>query len=317
MTMTQHRMQAVRVDEFGGRDRLRVETVDRPEPAAAEVLVRVRAAGVNPYDWMTREGEGADVTLPWTPGWDVSGTVEAVGPEVTTLAAGDDVFGMLSDERGAYAEYVPVPATNLLSKPPTASHTTAAALPMVGLTAWQALFDAAGCRPGQRVLVHAAAGGVGHVAVQLANWVGATTVGTASAANRAYLDDLGLDEFVNYRQERFEAVVDDCDVVLDLVGGDTLERSVDVLRPGGYLAKLPGPLTDAERALLADADADGSYPVVRWRPEQLRTLSALLEAGALDVRIDSVYPLEDVDRAHERSESGHAQGKVVLGVAPE
>jgi NADPH:quinone reductase-like Zn-dependent oxidoreductase len=308
-------MQAVRVHEFGGRDQLRVETVARPEPAAAEVLVRVRAAGVNPYDWMTRAGEGADVTFPWIPGWDVSGTVEAVGGDVTTVVPGDAVFGMLADERGTYAEYVSVPVTNLVSKPPAVSHTTAAAVPMVGLTAWQALFDAAGCRPGQRVLIHAAAGGVGHVAVQLANWIGATTIGTASASNRSYLEALGLDEFVNYRSARFEEVVDDCDVVLDLVGGETFERSVAVLRPGGYLAKLPGPLTDRERTLLDDADLDGSYPVVQWRPEQLRTLSVLLETGALDVRLDSVYQLADVASAHARSESGHAKGKVVLEVA--
>lgn len=315
--MTQSSMQAVRVHEFGGRDQLRVETIARPEPAATEVLVRVRAAGVNPYDWMTRDGEGADVTFPWIPGWDISGTVEAVGTDVTSVAAGDDVFGMLADERGTYAEYVSVPATNLVSKPPTVSHTTAAALPMVGLTAWQALFDAAECKPGQRVLIHAAAGGVGHVAVQLANWIGATTIGTASATNRSYLEGLGLDDFVNYRQERFEDVVDDCDIVLDLVGGEIFKRSVEVLRPGGYVAKLPEPLTDAERSLLADFDVDGSYPVVQWRPEQLRTLSVLLEAGAFDVRIDSVYSLEDVVSAHERSESGHAQGKVVLEVATE
>jgi NADPH:quinone reductase-like Zn-dependent oxidoreductase len=307
-------MQAVRVHEFGGRDQLRVETVACPEPAATEVLVRVHAAGVNPYDWMTRNGEGADVTLPWIPGWDVSGTVEAVGAEVTSVTPGDAVFGMLADERGTYAEYVSVSAENLVSKPPTVSHTTAAAVPMVGLTAWQALFDAAGCKPGQRVLIHAAAGGVGHAAVQLANWIGATTIGTASATNRSYLEDLGLDEFVNYRQEQFEDVVDDCDIVLDLVGGEAFERSVEVLHPGGYLAKLPGPLTDRERTLLDDADLDGSYPVVQWRPEQLRTLSVLLETGELNVRIDSVYPLEDVVRAHERSESGHAKGKIVLEV---
>jgi NADPH:quinone reductase-like Zn-dependent oxidoreductase len=308
-------MQAIRIHAFGGREQLERETVDQPEPRADEALVRVEAAGVNPYDWMTREGEGADVTFPWIPGWDVSGVVEAVGTDVSNIAIGDDVFGMLSDERGTYAEYVSVPATDLVSKPPAVSHTTAAAVPMVGLTAWQALFDAAGCKPGQRVLIHAAAGGVGHVAVQLANWLGATTIGTASAANRPYLDELGLDEFVNYREERFEDVIEDCDVVLDLVGGETFERSIDVLHPGGYLAKLPGPLTDAERALLADSDIDGSYPVVQWRPEQLRTLSTLLETGTLDVRIDSAYPLEDVVSAHERSESGHARGKIVIEMA--
>lgn len=236
---------------------------------------------------------------------------------MTHIAAGDDVFGMLADERGAYAEYVSVPATDLVQKPRAVSHTTAAAVPMAGLTAWQALFDAAEFQPGQRVLVHAAAGGVGHIAVQLANWVGATTVGTASASNRAYLEGLGLDEFVNYREQNVEDVVAPCDVVLDLVGGDTLERSVDLLRPRGFIAKLPAPFTDPEQTLLDEANVRGVYPVVQWRPDQFRAISTLLETGALDVRIDSVFPLEEVASAHERSESGHARGKIVLDVGPD
>jgi NADPH2:quinone reductase len=219
---------------------------------------------------------------------------------------------MLADDRGAYAEYVSVPTADLVPKPPSVSHTTASAVPMASLTAWQALFDAAELKPGQRVLVHAAAGGVGHVAVQLANWIGATTVGTASASNREYLNELGVDEFVNYREDRFEDVVEPCDVVLDLVGGNTLERSVEVVRPGGFVAKLPAPLTDAEDELLQRAGVRGSYPVVQSRPEQLGSVATLLETGSLDVRIDSVYPLDDVAAAHERSESGHARGKVVL-----
>jgi NADPH:quinone reductase-like Zn-dependent oxidoreductase len=305
-------MEAVRVHRFGGVESLRVESLPVPTPSATEVLVRVRAAGVNPYDWMTREGSGADVSLPWIPGWDLSGTVDAVGSDVRAFDVGAAVFAMLADQRGTYAEYVAVPAANLVPKPETATHVEAAGVPMVALTAWQALFEAGRLRPDQRVLIHAAAGGVGHVAVQLANWVGAETVGTASGANRAYLDTLGLDEFVNYREQRFEEVVDPVDLVVDAVGGETFVRSLDVLAPDGHVVTLPRPLTDAESELLTERGVSGSYPVVQWRPEQLRSVAGLLDDGRLDVRVDSVFPLDDVVSAHERSESGHARGKVIL-----
>jgi NADPH:quinone reductase-like Zn-dependent oxidoreductase len=305
-------MEAVRVHRFGGVESLRVESLPVPTPSAAEVLVRVRAAGVNPYDWMTREGSGADVSLPWTPGWDFSGTVDTVGSDVRAFDVGAEVFGMLADQRGTYAEYVAVPAANLVPKPETATHVEAAGVPMVALTAWQALFEAGRLRPNQRVLIHAAAGGVGHVAVQLANWVGAETVGTASGANRAYLDTLGLDEFVNYREQPFEEVVDPVDLVVDAVGGETFVRSLEVLAPDGHVVTLPRPLTDAESELLTERGVNGSHPVVQWRPEQLRSAARLLDDGRLDVRVDSVFPLDDVVSAHERSESGHARGKVIL-----
>ncbi|WP_152043410.1 NADP-dependent oxidoreductase [Salinigranum salinum] len=305
-------MEAVRVHRFGGVESLRVESLSAPAPSATEVLVRVRGAGVNPYDWMTREGSGADVSLPWIPGWDLSGTVDVVGSDVRAFDVGAEVFAMLADQRGTYAEYVAVPAANLVPKPEATTHVEAAGVPMVALTAWQALFDAGRLRPNQRVLIHAAAGGVGHVAVQLANWVGAETVGTASGANRAYLDTLGLDEFVNYREQRFEEVVDPVDLVVDAVGGETFVRSLDVLAPDGHVVTLPRPLTDAESELLTERGVSGSYPVVQWRPEQLRSVVGLLDDGRLDVRVDSVFPLDDVVSAHERSESGHARGKVIL-----
>jgi len=305
-------MKAVRVHGFGDVATLRIESVPAPEPSAEEVLVRVRAAGVNPYDWMTREGNGAAVTFPWTPGWDLSGTVEAVGREVTAYGPGDEVFAMLADERGAYAESVAVPAANLVPKPASLSHARAAAVPMVSLTAWQALFDHGALQPDQRVLVHAAAGGVGHVAVQFAGWIGARVAGTASGANREYLTRLGVDEVVNYETERFEAVVDPVDLVIDAVGGDTLERSLDVLQPGGRIAKLPGPLTTAESRAIEAHGSTGAYPVVQWKPEQLRTIGRLVADGTVDVHVERVLPLDDVREAHELSESRHVRGKIVL-----
>lgn len=307
-------MKAVRIHEFGGREALQLESVPKPTPSLGEALVKVHAAGVNPIDWKTREGVGLDVELPYTLGWDLSGTVEAVGDSVSSVSVGDDVIAMVP-EWGTYAEYVAVPVATLIPKPSSLSHIDAAGAPLVGLTAWQALFDEAELRPGQRVLVHAAAGGVGHLAVQLANWNGAYTIGTASDANRGYLDQLGLDEFVNYRDEAFESVVDQVDVVVDAVGNDVTVRSSETLNSGGHITKLTAPVSDEESRRVMAADGSLSYLLVQRRTEQLRTLALLLETGDLKIRVDSVFPLEEVDAAHERSESGHAKGKVILDVA--
>ena len=310
-------MRRVKVSEFGSRESLTVTTDPAPEPAPHEALVRIHAAGVNPYDWMTRAGNGANVDLPWVPGWDFSGVITAVGNDVTGFHVDDAVFGMLADERGTYTEYAAIPGSNLVRKPRTVSHMVAAGAPMAALTAWQALFDAGRLHPTQRVLIHAAAGGVGHLAVQLADWIGAYTIGTASASNEAYLDDIGLDEFINYRDARFEDIVSPVDLVIDAVGGDIFERSIEVLRTDGHISKLPGPLTTDESDLLARSGVCGSYPVVQWRPEQLRTIARFLEEDELDVRIDSVHPLDSVEAAHRRSESGHARGKIILDVLVE
>lgn len=304
-------MKVIRVHEYGDVAQLRLESVPTPDPAIGEVLVRTYAAGVNPYDWMTREGDGANVSFPWTPGWDLSGVVEAVGEGVSAYKPGDEVFGMLADERGTYAEYVAVPAWNVVRKPTSLSHAEAASAPMGSLTAWQALFDHGSLRPNQRVLIHAAAGGVGHAAVQLAGWIGAETVGTASESNRAFLDRLGLDEFVNYETERYEEV-DPVDVVIDAVGGETLKRSLEALRSDGHVSKLPKPLTEADEIALDDHGATGSYPVVQWKPEQLRTIARLIDDEVLSVHVAETFSLDAVTDAHVQSQAGHTRGKIVL-----
>ena len=305
-------MRAVRIDEFGDVGTLKVDTLPKPEPSPDEVLVRVRAAGVNPYDWMTREGDGARVSLPWIPGWDLSGTVEEVGEDVAAFGPGEEVHAMLADRRGAYAEYVCVPSENLVPKPSSLTHTHAAGAPMASLTAWQALFTHGRLRPNERVLIHAAAGGVGHVAVQLANWIGARTVGTASESNRGYLERMGLDQHVDYRAERFEEVVEPVDLVIDPVGGETLVRSLEILKPDGHVAKLPGPLREHENEAIERHGSSGSYPIVQWRPEQLRAITYLLDGFALGIRVGHTFPLESVKEAHKLSQSGHARGKIVL-----
>lgn len=307
-------MRAVVVERWGGPENLVEREIERPEPGLNEVLVRVHAAGVNPVDFKTRAG-GALIEWGAVPavGWDVSGTVAAVGPGVGVYRPGDEVFGMplFPRQAGAYAEYVVAPARHLAPKPAGLTHVEAAALPLAALTAWQALVDTADVRPGERVLVHAAAGGVGHLAVQIAKARGAHVIGTAGAGKHDLVRGLGADEVVDYRAVRFEDVVGDVDVVLDGVGGDTAERSLRVLRPGGRLITLPGPddvpatVPDGVRAvwMLVEPDRLG-----------LREITALVERGALRPVVDTVVPLAQAAKAHEIGERGRTTGKIVLTV---
>ncbi|MEU3916309.1 NADP-dependent oxidoreductase [Streptomyces sp. NPDC029721] len=306
-------MRAIVVNEWGGPENLVEREIDRPEPGLGEVLVRVHAAGVNPVDWKTR-ASGALIAWGETPvvGWDVSGTVEAVGPGVTLFAPGDEVYGMphFPRQAGGYAEYVVAPARQLAAKPASLSHAEAAALPLAALTAWQALVDTADVRPGERVLVHAAAGGVGHLAVQIAKARGAYVIGTASAGKHELLRSLGADEVVDYRTVAFEEVVSDVDVVLDGLGGEIAERSLSVLREGGRLVTLPGP---------DDVPADTRGFRAHWvlvEPDRLglREIAALADDGVLKPLVETVLPLEQAAKAHEIGEQGRTTGKIVLTV---
>jgi NADPH:quinone reductase-like Zn-dependent oxidoreductase len=313
-------MRAIRIHEHGGSDVLRAETVPRPEPSDDELLVRVRAAGVNPIDWMIREGytdEALSPSLPSILGWDLSGIVETVGPDVSEFGPGDEIYGLVGmpDPGEAYAEYAAVSADEVVTKPAPLSHTEAAGLPMVGLTAWRALFDAGALRDGQRVLVHAAAGGVGHVAVQLAAHAGAHVVGTASSENEAYLRELGVDEFVNYREEQFERVVNPVNLVLDAVGGDTLERSIPVLADGGRIVTLPEPPSEAVSEMARrERNATVDWFSVEPDATTLAALCSLVEDDHLRTTVSGSYPLSDAATAHQESEDGHVRGKLVLTV---
>ncbi|MER5726960.1 NADP-dependent oxidoreductase [Streptomyces sp. NPDC002138] len=308
-------MRAVVVSQWGGPEVLTETTIDRPEPGPTEVLVRVHAAGVNPVDWKTR---ASGVLIDWAPtpivGWDVSGTVEAVGMGVTLFQPGDEVFGMphFPKQAGGYAEYVTAPARHFVRKPAALDHVAAAALPLAALTAWQALVDTADLRAGQRVLIHAAAGGVGHLAVQIAKARGAYVIGTASAAKHDLLRELGADELIDYRSSDFAEAVRDVDVVLDTIGGDYGKRSLRVLRPGGHLVTIAG-----GDGLAVDADGVRvSVLLVEPDRQGLTALAALAEEGALRPLIDTVLPLEQAARAHEIGELGRTTGKIVLTVAP-
>ncbi|AZM91300.1 NADP-dependent oxidoreductase [Streptomyces sp. W1SF4] len=307
-------MRAIVVNEWGGPENLVEREIERPEPGLGEVLVRVHAAGVNPVDWKTR-ASGHLIEWGETPvvGWDVSGTVEAVGPGTTVFRPGDEVYGMplFPRQAGGYAEYVVAPARQLAAKPASLSHVEAAALPLAALTAWQALVDTADVRPGERVLVHAAAGGVGHLAVQIAKARGAYVIGTASAGKHELLRSLGADEVVDYRAVSFEDVVADVDVVLDGLGGEVAERSLSVLREGGRLVTLPGPddVPDDTRGFRAD------WVLVEPDRLGLREIAALADRGALKPLVDTVLPLEQAAKAHGIGELGRTTGKIVLTVA--
>ncbi|MFC5664319.1 NADP-dependent oxidoreductase [Kitasatospora misakiensis] len=308
-------MRAVVVERWGGPENLVEREVERPEPGLNEVLVRVHAAGVNPVDWKTRTSGGL---IEWgavpAVGWDVSGTVEAVGPGVGVFRPGDEVFGMplFPRQAGGYAEYVVAPARHFAPKPAGLTHVEAAALPLAALTAWQTLVDTADVRPGERVLVHAAAGGVGHFAVQIAKARGAYVIGTASAGKHDLVRGLGADEVIDYRAVPFEDAVSDVDVVLDGIGGETAERSLKVLRPGGRLITLPG--SDDVPAAVPDG-VRAEWVMVEPDHLGLREIAALVERGALRPVVETVLPLSEAAKAHELGERGRTTGKIVLTVA--
>ncbi|MFE5582411.1 NADP-dependent oxidoreductase [Kitasatospora sp. NPDC056531] len=313
-----HTMHAISQDTVGGPEVLRLVETARPEPGRGEILVRVHAAGVNPADWKTRSrGVFANGgTPPFTLGWDVSGVVEAVGYGVTLFRPGDEVYGMPSfpQPAGAYAEYVAAPARHFAPRPKNLTHVEAAGLPLAALTAWQALVDTADLQPGQRALVHAAAGGVGHLAVQIAKARGAYVIGTASSAKHDLLRGLGADELVDYRTRDVAEAVREVDVVLDPIGGPSWSRSLRSLRPGGTLVSIEPP-TDAFP--IAEAGAAGVHAVfmlVEPDHQGLREISRLVESGRLRVLVDTVLPLARAAEAHRLGELGRTTGKIVLSV---
>ncbi|MCX5528118.1 NADP-dependent oxidoreductase [Streptomyces bobili] len=313
---TERTMRVIGQDALGGPEVLEVKTVQRPEPRPNEVLVRVRAAGVNPTDWKHRASGGFLGKPPFTLGWDVSGTVEKVGIGVAAFAPGDDVFGMLPypHGHGSHAEYVVAPVRALWHKPASIDHVQAAALPLVSLTALQALDEVADLQPGQRVLIHAAAGGVGHVAVQIAKERGAYVIGTASAAKHDFLRELGADEVIDYRESDFAEAVKDIDVVLDTIGGSTSTGSLRVLRPGGVVVSI---LPVGSRKFFDEAEALGVRAVrmlVDTDRAGLRRIAELVEAGSLRATIAGTFPLADAAEAHRLGDTGRTTGKLVLTV---
>lgn len=311
-------MKAVVLHEYGAPEGLTVEEVAKPEPIPTEVQVRVHAAGVNPVDFKTRSGEGVSAVLGEPPvrlGWDVAGVVSEVASGVTRFKVGEEVFGMpwFPRQAGAYAEYVTAPARHFAAKPHALSHEEAAALPLAGLTAWQVVVDTIQLEEGADVLIHGAAGGVGHLAVQIARARGANVIGTARAEQADWLRELGVERTIDYRSERFEDLVGDLDAVIDFTGAYG-ERSLPVLRPGGMLVSVPSGVSAELLDLATRSDRRATGFLVEPDPVGLAGLCHLVEAGHLQVKIDRVFDLAEAAEAHRMAEAGHSGGKIVLRV---
>ncbi|WP_343667468.1 NADP-dependent oxidoreductase [Chitinophaga sp.] len=312
-------MRAALLREFGPASNLTIERIPVPLPAAGQLLIKVRAAGINPVDYKTRNGKGIaarELELPAVLGWDIAGEVVSLGDGVSRFDRNDRVFGMSNFPHAgnAYAEYAIVHEDEFALIPASISNEVAAATPLAALTAWEALFDHGHLAAGQKVLIHAAAGGVGHIAVQLAKWKGAYVVGTASQQNHGLLQELGVDLPLDYKTQDFTTVVKDMDMVLDGIGGENSLRSIDVLKPGGVLVCLPSMYKDDPAILekAASRNVTVKWMMVTPSGERMEQLADLLAAGDLKVKVDQTFPLEDVGKAHEAVETGHVAGKVVL-----
>jgi NADPH:quinone reductase-like Zn-dependent oxidoreductase len=302
-------MKAVRIERYGNEDAMELVDVERPKPAENQLLVKVRAAAVNPVDWKIREGLGEmfGMQLPIILGCEVAGTVETTGSK--DFAAGDEVYGFLGEYSGGYAEYVAAPASELVRKPKQIDFDTAASVPVAALTAWQGIFDHGKLTSGQRVLITGASGGVGSMAVQLAKNKGAHVIGTGSGRNEEFVRKIGADEFIDYKKAKFEDKMSDVDMVFDTVGGDTQERAFQTLKRDGFLVSTVSP-PSAEKA----KEFGVTVAMVGVSPdsEQLSEINRLLESGKLKVRIATVLSLAEVKKAHQLSASGHADGKIIL-----
>jgi NADPH:quinone reductase-like Zn-dependent oxidoreductase len=309
-------MKAVRISNYGGIEALAYENAPRPTPGDGEILIRVSSTSVNPFDCAVRAGYLSsyfNYTLPLILGTDVSGIVEEVGKGVATFRRGDEVYARAGVTRdGAYAEYVVAPASDVARKPKSLDHIHAAAIPHVTLTAWQALFELANLTQGQTILIHGAAGGVGHIAVQLAKLHGAKVIGTASG-NIDFLKELHIDQAIDYSSTRFEEVVDKVDVVLDTIGGDTQERSWGVLKPGGMLVSTVQQPSEESAAAhgVRQAMVFSSPPIGKVLTE----VAEMVDSGKIKPHVSTVLPLQEIQKAHEMIEGKHTRGKIVLQIA--
>jgi NADPH:quinone reductase-like Zn-dependent oxidoreductase len=307
-------MKAIVINAYGNEDVVNYVEVDRPEPKADEVLLKVHAAAVNPADWKIRDGMGErfGFKLPLILGGDIAGTVAAVGDGVENFQQGDAVYGMtLSTLSGGYAEYAVAKADAIAPKPESLNFEEAAAIPIGALTAWQAMFDVANLSSGQKILITGASGGVGSMAVQLAKAKGAFVIGTASGKNEQFVRDLGADEFVDYTKQNFEEVVTDVDVVFDTVGNDTQERAFQTLKQGGFLVSSAG-TPSAEKA--QELGVTAAFVFCKSNAQQLAQINSLIAEGKLKIHIQTLLPLAEAKKAHQLSQSGRTRGKIVLQV---
>lgn len=308
-------MKAVRIHEFGGIDHLAVEEADIPLYKEDEVLIRVYASAVNPVDQKIISGDAQQkfpTHFPLTIGWDVSGVIEQAGSKVRNFSIGDEVYGRpFPTQNGAFAEYLAIKADEIALKPKSIDHLTAAAVPLAGLTAWQGLFKFGKLEKNQRVLIHAASGGVGSFAVQFAKWKGAYVIGTASADNRSFIKQLGADEAIDHDAEDFSDILSDIDLVFDLIGKETQQKSLAVIKPGGRLITTVMPeFKDQakEKNIQLEGFTAQSYP------EDLEQIGDLIEQGIVQPVVSAVFNLDEARQAEQLSAQKHTRGKIVIKV---
>jgi NADPH:quinone reductase-like Zn-dependent oxidoreductase len=306
-------MRAAAITEYGNEPE--VIDVEVPEVPADSVMVEVQAAAINPIDWIIMSGAMKEMlpsAMPWIVGYDVAGTVTQVGGDVTQLKVGDDVFGRADGTQAAtMAEFAAIKERDLAVQATSMTHQQSAGIPLAGLTAWQALFEHGALESGQRVLIHAGSGGVGTLAIQFAKQAGAWVATTASARNKELVMSLGADQFIDYSTEDFADVVGPCDLIVDMVGGETLTKSFEVVTTGGRVVSV------TDRAPDGLAEQHGvTFEQFFMHPDgdALRTIARLLDAGTVRPVVDSVFPLEEVAAAFRHAKEGHATGKVIIAV---
>lgn len=308
-------MQAVRIHRFGGPDVMQLERIEQPLTGANDLVIRVLAASVNPVDAKMREGKYPAVTeknLPYVLGRDVSGEIVATGQSVSSFLVGDRVFAFLSPEHGGYEEFVLAKSNEVAAKPKSLDFVEAAAVPLAGTTAWQGLFVHGALAAGQRVLIHGGAGGVGHFAVQFAKARGAWVATTVSAADKDFVSNLGADQTIDYKSERFEDIVEPVDLVFDLIGGDVQQRSFSVVKRGGALIST---LTEPDKQLAGEKGIKAGRYTAEPDGAQLAQIAALIDSGKVKVCVERTFPLADAAAAQAALKEDHIRGKIVLKVA--
>jgi NADPH:quinone reductase-like Zn-dependent oxidoreductase len=320
-------MKAIRINEFGGPEVLKLEEIDLPIPADDEILVKVYASGVNPVDWVIRDGTNDAIrsflSLPLTLGWDAAGIIEAVGSDVTSLKKGDAVYGVPNfPGNGSYAEYCVAKAIQFALKPKSINFNEASGVPLAALTAWTAMFEYGKLKAGQRILILGASGGVGSFAVQVAKAKGAYVIAIASTNNLEYLKDLGADEVIDYKTQQYEALLDNIDIVLEASPiRDNKERvkAVGVLKEGGILVSVNTdfPYNDEVMNVVSRKSAKAELSANQPRQDWLTEIAKLIDEGKVRVIISKVFPLEEIAEAHRESESWHVRGKLILEIKKE
>ncbi len=311
-------MKAIILKDFGGIENLITAELPVPSIQKDEVLVKLKSISINPVDVKTRSGKGVSGLLkdqmPAVLGWDISGIISETGSDVTGFKTGDEVFAMINFPQSGktYAEYTAVQASQLALKPSNISHDEAAAATLAALTAWQAFHKHGNIKPGDRVLVHAAAGGVGHYAVQMAKHLDAYVIGTASGANRDFVLSIGADEHIDYKAGRFEDVVSDIDFVLDTMGGDYIDRSLKIMKQGGTIISIPSGLNETVTEKANALGINGYTMRVQPNGSDMATIAVLLEQGFVKSHVSKSFPFDQMAAAHAQIESGRTVGKVTL-----